>query len=249
MAKVDRKKLLKQPDEFLTFSDRAVRWGRQNIKMLTIGGSALLLAIAATLGIQTYLNYRSSQAGKALAVVYDDFVAVMLGQPDAAKAEAVATGLAQVVEQYGATEAGMQARLALGELWLRQGQAEKAEKTLAALGEEPYLPAPLAPLALAALGRSLELRQKLGEAAEAYANAAKAAGPSQAALYRLDRARVLEASGDKAQAEALYRELLQGAKDSNLAQTARQRLVALGLEPDPETPPPAQEPAPQPAAK
>ncbi|MBI5523018.1 MAG: tetratricopeptide repeat protein [Desulfarculus sp.] len=249
MAKVDRKKLLKQPDEFLTFSGRAIRWGKQNLKMLTIGGSALVLAIAVTLGIQTYLNYRASQAGKALAEVYDDFVAIMIGQADAAQAESVATGLGQVVERFGATEAGMQARLALGELWLRQGQPEKAEKALLSLSEEPYLPAPLAPLALAALGRSLEQRQKLSEAAEAYANAAKAAGPSQAALFRLDRARVLEAGGDKAQAEALYRELLRGAKDPLLSQTARQRLVALGLEPGPETPPAAPEPAPQPAAK
>ncbi|MBI4800488.1 MAG: hypothetical protein HY794_17495, partial [Desulfarculus sp.] len=83
MAKVDRKKLLKQPDEFLTFSDRAIRWGKQNLKMLTIGGSALILAITVTLGIQAYLNYRSSQAGQALAVVFDDFVAVMIGQADA----------------------------------------------------------------------------------------------------------------------------------------------------------------------
>ena len=32
MAKIDRKKLLKEPDEFLTLSDRAVRWGKNNLQ-------------------------------------------------------------------------------------------------------------------------------------------------------------------------------------------------------------------------
>jgi predicted negative regulator of RcsB-dependent stress response len=237
MAKVDRKKLLKQPDEFLTLSDRVIRWGKQNLKILTVGSTALVLAMAVTLGIQAYLNHRASQAGQALAGVFDDFAACMAGQADAGQAEAAVKGLAQVVEQYGATDAGMQARLALGELQLRQGQADKAEKTLAALGEEPDLPPHLAPLALAALGRSQEQRGKFAEAAEAYANAIKAAGPQQAVLYRLDRARVLEAAGDKPQAEALYRGLLKQAKDSLLAQMARQRLVAMGLEAGPEPAP------------
>ena len=249
MAKVDRKKLLKQPDEFLTVSDHVVKWGRQNLKKLIVISSVAILAMVTTLGIQAYLNYRASQASQALAMVFDDFVACMVGQSDAARAEAAAKGLAQVVEQYGATHAGIQARLALGELLLRQGQAEKAEKALLGLSEEPDLPAPLAPLTLAALGRSLEQRQKLAEAAEAYANAAKAAGPQQAALYRLDRARVLEAAGDKSQAEALYRALLRESKDPTLMQTARQRLAAMGLEPAAETPPAPPGPAPQPTAK
>jgi len=249
MAKVDRKKLLKQPDEFLTLSDRAVKWGRQNLKMIIIAASAVLLALAVTLGIQSYLNHRASQAGNALASVFEDYLAVMIGQADPARAEAAAQGLEQVAEKYGATSAGMQARLALGELWLRRGQPDKAEKTLAALSEEPDLPAQLAPLTLSALGHCLEQRQKFSEAAEAYANAAKAAGPNQSAIYRLNRARVLEASGDKAQAETLYRALLKEAADPMLIQTARQRLVALGLEPGPEEVPAQPQPAPQPAGK
>ena len=247
MAKVDRKKLLKRPDEFLTVSDRVVKWSKQNLKLLIVVGSALVLAISLTLGIQTYLNHRAGQAGQALAAVYDDFITCLVGQADAAQFETATKGLTQVVEKYGATAAGMQARLALGELLLRQGQADKAEKALTALSEEPDLPTPMAPLALAALGRSQELRGKYTEAAEAYGNAAKAAGPQQAALFSLDRARVLEAAGDKAKAEELYRELLKQNKDPQLSQTARQRLAALGLDAGPEaTPAP---PAPQPSAK
>lgn len=237
MVKVNRKKLLKEPDEFLTVSGRTVTWAKQNLKLLVVGASALLLAISVTLGIQTYLNHRAGQASQALASVFDDFIACMVGQADAAQVEAAAKGLDQVVDKYGATEAGMQARLALGELWLRQGQADKAEKALSNLSEEPDLPAQLAPLAQAALGRSLERRGKYAEAAEAYASAIKIAGPQQGAIYRLDRARVLEAAGDKSKAEALYRETLQQGKDPLLVQTARQRLVDLGLEPGPEQAP------------
>lgn len=236
MAKLDRKKLLKEPDEFLTFSGRAIKWGREHSQKLIIGGSAILLAVAVTLGIQAYLNYRASQASRALAAVFDDFALSLNRPPDPAKAEAVAQNLAKVIEQYGATEAGMQARLALGEMWLHQGQFDQAEKALAALCEETDVPAPLLPLAQAGLGRCLEQRKKLAAAAEAYGNAAKAAGPGQAGIYNLDRARVLEAAGEKAAAENLYRELLGAGSSAQLAQSARQRLLAMGLELNPAAP-------------
>lgn len=244
MAKVDRKKLLKEPDEFLSFSDQAFRWGKANIKLLVVVTTVLVVALGAVLGIQTYLNHRAAQANDALAQVFADYTAVITGQADQAQTEAATQGLQKMMEQYGATSSGMQARLALGELWLHRGQPDKAEKVLTALCDEPDLPPLLAPLAHTALGRCQEMRQKYAEAAEAYANAIKVAGPAQAALLRLDRARALEAAGDKSQAENLYR-ALQDSKDPSLAQAARQRLMAMGLEPAAAPEPAMDEPTPQ----
>ena len=65
MAKIDRKKLLKEPDEFLTLSDRAVRWARTHTRPLTIGVCAALAGMILVLGIQAYLNHRQAQGAQA----------------------------------------------------------------------------------------------------------------------------------------------------------------------------------------
>ena len=245
MAKIDRKKLLKEPDEFLTLSDRAVRLSKLHLRKLMVLASVLAAAVAAILGIQTYLGYRGDQASQAMGQVFMAYAATLSEQATPEQIDQAIKGLSQVVDQYGATDAGMQARLALGDLMLRKGDPERAEQVFSALAEEPDLPAELAPLAQAGAGHSQEARKKYAEAAEAYGAAAKASGPYQAPLYRLDQARVLLAAGQKQQAEGLYRDLLKQTQDQAIAQAARQNLVAMGLETDPPTaaPPEAAPPA------
>ncbi|MFH1057848.1 MAG: tetratricopeptide repeat protein [Pseudomonadota bacterium] len=232
MAKIDRKKLLKEPDEFLTLSSRAIRWAKAHTRMLSISVGAVVVILAVVLGIQAYLNYRQSQGAAALAQAFGAYSEVAMGQAEPARAVEAAKGLEAVVEQYGATEAGMQARLALGDLHLRQEQYPAAEKALTALTEEPGLPPELAPLAWRGLGQALEGQKKYPEAAEAYHGARRVAGQRLAALCQLDQARALAAAGQTAQAQEILRSLVAQGQDVAVAQVARLRLVDLGVAPE-----------------
>ena len=228
MAKVDRKKLLNEPDEFITFSDKAVRWIQENLKVVIVGVAVVTVILAGVIGIRAYIDHREFTAADALAPVMTGYAALLSQDADQAQIKAAEDALAKLVTEYGATTAGMQARLALGSLQAEKGKWQKALDTYTALCDEDDLAADFKPLAYWGKGQALEGLKKYGQAAEAYAEAVRMAGPNQALAFKLDRARVLAAAGQKDEAKALYREVLGRKPDPQSAAEATARLVALG---------------------
>jgi len=240
MSKISRKKLLKEPDEFLTFSERAVEWAQHNYRVIIAVVAAAILVVAGVVGAGAYLDYREQEAARALNQTFADYQAAVEGTADKSELEAADQKLKKVVEDYGSTPAGVQARLALGDLLLEKGRYEEAEPVMAGLAEEKELPAELMALAWHGLGVSREGQKKYAEAGKAYGRAMELAGPTLGLTYTMDQARSLEAAGDKAGAVALYRRIIAKAGEGpaqSQAQTtelAQARLVALGEDPSAE---------------
>lgn len=231
MAKIDRKKLLKKPDEFLTFSEKAVSWARDNSKLLLGIAGGLALAVAVWVGLSTYLEHRENRAADALASSFENYAKAVEGKADPAQEKAARESLAQVVEQYGATPAGIQARLALGDLLVEKAKYADAEKILSGLSQETGLPPGMRPLAWHGLGLSLEGQKKYQQATSAYESAMKEAGPTLRNSYRLDLARVQEAAGDKEAAIKTYSEAVSQPPDPSSLDLVKSRLVVLGVDP------------------
>lgn len=248
VKKVDRKKLLKEPDEFLTFSSRAMRWGKDNARLLVLVGGAAVVVLGAVVGIQSYLSFRNATAAEALAQVFPHYQATLTGQASPEQTATAREGLEKVGREYGATPSGQQARLALANLLLQTGEYEKAAKGFQSLADDADLPAPLLPLALKGMGQALEGSKKYTEAAEAYALAAKAGGLTKAGGLSLDQARALEAAGEKEAAVGLYRRLAADGKDKGLTFAAKLRLAQLGVAPEAATPAAPEVPRSEPAA-
>lgn len=231
MAKINRKKLLKKPDEFLTFSERAVAWSKDNAMLLMGVVACLVLAVAAWVGIGTYMEYRQNQAADALANSFENYSKAVEGKADPAQEKAARESLAKVVDQYGSTAAGIQARLALGDLLVEKAKYADAQKVLRGLCDEAGLPPAMQPLAWHGLGLSLEGQKKYSEAASAYESAMKDAGPTLRNSYRLDLARVQEAAGQKDAAIKTYSDAVAQPPDPSSLDLVHSRLVALGVDP------------------
>jgi predicted negative regulator of RcsB-dependent stress response len=231
MAKIDRKKLLKKPDEFLTFSEKAVNWSKENSKLLMGIAGGLVFAVAVWVGLSTYLEHRQDQAANALAASFENYSKAVEGKADPDQVKAARQSLAKVVDQYGATPAGIQARLALGDLLVEKAKYSDAEKILSELSKETELPPGMRPLAWHGLGLSLEGQKKYKESASAYESAMKEAGPTLRNSYRLDLARVQEAAGDKDAAIKTYSEAVSQPPDPSSLDLVHSRLVALGVDP------------------
>jgi predicted negative regulator of RcsB-dependent stress response len=238
VKKVDHKKLLKEPNEFLSFSGRAVRWGKDNSRLLILVGSAAIVVLGSVLSIQGYLSYRNSTAVKALAQVFPHYQATLAEQASPEQTATAREGLEKVGLYYGATPSGQQARLALANLLLQLDDYDKATKVFHGLADDADLPTLLLPLALKGMGQALEGNKKYTEAAEAYAAAAKAGGPILANSLGLDQARALEGAGEREAAIEIYRWLAEESKDKGLAFIAKLRLAHLGVSLDaaPEVP-------------
>lgn len=106
MAKVDRKKLLKEPDEFLTLSGQVIRWGKGNLNKVLWSATAVALIVAAVLGFKTYLDWREQKAAAELAGVMTGYAAAVDGKLPQDKTAKLAADLTKVTDQYGSTPPG-----------------------------------------------------------------------------------------------------------------------------------------------
>lgn len=231
MAKVDRKQLLNQPDEFLTASDKAVKWAQENLKTVIIVLSIIVVALALVVGWQIYGDYRTRVAADALAPAMTDFAKALSASSDDKATQAAEKALVKVMDDYGSTPSGRQARFALGSLELEHGRWDKALETFQRLTGDKDLAPELLPLAWRGKAQALEGLKKYQDSAQAYAKAAELSGPNLAASFRMSQARALAEGGDKSGAEAIYREIIEKGKDPVNVQVAKELLAVMGVTP------------------
>ena len=123
--KITRKELLKTPDEFLTFSEKAIHYVSANsTKVITVASIVVALIIIAV-GTNTYLNHRAESAissyaqARTLMPEGADF--------DLKKAEQAITSLKNVADRYSGYPSGRCALIDLGNIYYRTGQYDQAE--------------------------------------------------------------------------------------------------------------------------
>ncbi|MCB2188672.1 MAG: tetratricopeptide repeat protein [Deltaproteobacteria bacterium] len=243
MAKIDRKKVFKQPDEFQTLTQRALQWSTENRTTLLIGVVVVAVVLAGVVGTRSFLDYRRAQADNAVGPLLASYQGVIT-QPakDAQESlKALAVDLAKVTAQYGSSDAGSLARQVLAEVSYRLGDYSLSGEQYQALLKNGGLPPELSPLAKNGLGQALEAQKKYREAAASYAAAAAQAGPGLKVQFQLNQARALAAAGDQAQAKSLYQTLADDAPSPDVSRAAK---IALALLPAAPAPAPAAAEAP-----
>jgi TolA-binding protein len=135
--------------------------------------------------------------------------------------------LQRLIETYRGTDAATEAVITLNQVRMVNGQSE-----LAAVGLRDFLAKKppekyLAP-AYALLGTALENSKRPAEAAEAFVNASKAADLDYLkARYLIDAGRAYRAAGKTAEAQAVYRDVIQKHPKSSSFTEAQVRLAEL----------------------
>jgi outer membrane protein assembly factor BamD (BamD/ComL family) len=79
--KTSRKRLLKSPDEFLTFSEKVALFARRHSRLFEMAGTAVAAALLIYLGATTYLNYVNKKGQAAYNKAYDEVVKEMGEKP------------------------------------------------------------------------------------------------------------------------------------------------------------------------
>lgn len=202
MATTTRRKLsrkeLKQPDEFISFLDRAIDFVQQNLTRLILGGAGLIAALALIFALRFYSQHQERLAA---ASFYDATGA--LARKDYKAAE---QGFKEMAASYPNRTLGRLARFYLASVYLDQGQPAKARDALTAYLDEDG-PAPFTQLALCQLGVANEDLGDFRKAREAYVQAAAIEGPEQGRA-QLGSARMLARLGDRQGAIAAYQAYL-----------------------------------------
>ena len=193
-------------DAFVAGILEATSWAKRHQQKLITGGIVLVLAIAS--GIY-YVNFRGSQAERAVTELERVQQTIGLGNRDAARGE-----LQNFIERYGGTPFALEARLLLGQLHLEAGEAEQAISALEPVRSE--MGNPLAVQGATLLAGAYEEAGQPDEAVETYrliANRTDLEFQLREALMHAGR--LLTAQGELDEARSIYEELLAGMEDDD----------------------------------
>jgi hypothetical protein len=188
--KIDRKQL-KRPDEFQAKAGQAMGWMVVHLRLLIIGGAALLIAIAAVWGFIAWRSSRESKAGIALAEALElqsrpiagDATAQPAAETFPSKEErdkAVMAALEKVRSEHGSTAAATTAQAELGFHKLKAGDAAGAQTDLEDFLRGAAKDHPLRAFASESLGYALEAQNKIDQARAAFEKLREVGMPERA---------------------------------------------------------------------
>lgn len=154
-----RKSQQSEPDDvFVAQVLHFGKWAETHQQVLTVMGVVVAVAV---LGLVYYRNYRTNLDQQAAAQLEQVYQSVSIQDMEGARGQ-----LATFLERFGGTAYEAEARLLLGELYLRDGSPQQAQAVLRPLGASPR--APIAFQAAALLAAALEEDRQWSEAEDVY---------------------------------------------------------------------------------
>ena len=176
--KISRKKLLKEPDEFISTTGRVVQFLKAHRQQVIRSAILLALVLALAAGAYTYLQWRSSaaQAFQQKGFQYYQEALGQAGNETAAKKsyQSAIERFQQSISTYGWGEKAQISRLFIGHCYYALGDYEQAEKAYA-----QCLAGPFKAIAYDSLGHSYEARGQYAKAMENYQKNAEDSNPYQ----------------------------------------------------------------------
>jgi predicted negative regulator of RcsB-dependent stress response len=192
--KKTRKELLKSPDEFMTFSEKAIEFYRSHERQFQYLGMAIVAIVIIYLSVNMYMRYVNSKGQDAYNAAYYALLRNLKEKPGLESLKESGAMFAEVIDAHGASKA---ARLALPQVAFGKFVEKKYDEAIALYeefldgvsGDGPY--SSLARLALAACYEAKgEVKKALETLAPVFQRQddpfKEAAMLSQARLYRLD---------------------------------------------------------------
>ena len=118
--KIKRKELLKSPDEFLTFTERAINYVQERAKYFEYAGMVVVAAALVYLGVTTYLNHVNKEGQSAYNAAYSE---IEKDKTDLGKTEAL---FKKVEEDYGLSRVSRLVPAQVGYLKYREKKYDEA---------------------------------------------------------------------------------------------------------------------------
>lgn len=204
-------------DAFLRFVNRVIDWTTRNLRAVVAGGVVLVLLAGAGLW---YVNYTRNLEEQAASELQSLRAALSQQGADTIGAER----LESFVDRYAGTGSEREARLLLGRLHLRNGDAGRAIETVGPAADAP------ADTPVGYAGRTLLAKaQEEAERTEAALSTLEDLSEDARFGFQRDqaaaeRARILVDSGRLEEAESIYRRLAEEASGSGARQVYAARL-------------------------
>jgi tetratricopeptide (TPR) repeat protein len=225
--RITRKQLLKEPDEFLTFSAKAIQFAgnhRKGVLGLAIGVVVAALAVA---GFQYFSALSERHAYGVFEPARLSCLAELSGGGTPAAREETVKQLEKVIEDYPSTTAARFSLLLYGDLSYQTGNYDKAielyEKAQAAFPEERVIQT----LIWNGLGYAYEAKKDYKAAAAYFRKIAEGSGPFLKADAYESLGEMMEALNDREKAVEAYDQVLKVTDDPSSFPVAEEKALRL----------------------
>jgi tetratricopeptide (TPR) repeat protein len=226
--KPTRKELLKEPDEFLSFSRKMLVFAADHKKQIIVSASVFFGLLVAIAGYRYYEFQAEKRAFALLQEATGTYAAAAAGTDTPAALKAASGAFERLFERYPGKAATRIGRVLYADIAYRAGDPKTAVELYArALESFEGYPA-LRSLIQSGLGYAQESAGNLEAAAASFRKVAE----GQDAIFKDDAvfqlARINERMGRSAEGAALYEEIPSTYPDSMFAEIAREKAVLTG---------------------
>lgn len=223
--KVTRKQLLKEPDEFLTFSGRAALFIREHSRQFTYLGGAVAAGLIIYLGMTTFKGYMDKKGQTTYNTAYYILAENAGPEKDAEALKESAELFQRVIDKYGMSKVS---RLALPELaYLRMAERKYDEAIGLYLEFLDKVPdnSPYQSLARLALAACYEANGELESAIESLSQVVDGPNDFFKEQAMLSLARVYRLDNQKDRSKKILEEFLEKYKSSPFLPLAKAHLA------------------------
>ncbi len=226
--KPSRKELLKEPDEFLSFSRRMLQFAAENRKPLTVAGVAFFGLLLAVAGFRYYTIRTGDHAFTQLREAKAIYDAAAAGKSAREAQLSAAEAFERLFDRYDGKAAARIGRVIYADICYRAGNPQKAVEmytvALESFSEDPALSS----LIHSGLGYAWEASGDLEKAAASFRKVADAPDSifRDDALFQL--ARINERMGKLAEGAALYSKLPKQYPASLFSEIAKEKAIQDG---------------------
>jgi tetratricopeptide (TPR) repeat protein len=141
-AKLTRKQLLKEPDQFITTTGRMIRWARSHRRSLVWGTGAFLALVVALVGYAALSERLEQRAHDRFRELSERYSAKLESDGPRAAFEDVKEDFESALDSYGGKDAAVPARFAFADICMEAREPELAlrhlRQSLKDFEEDPF---------------------------------------------------------------------------------------------------------------
>lgn len=223
-AAATRKQLLKEPDQFITFSGKLIAFGRSHTKTILICAGSIL-ALLLTVAVAHRISERNeNQASERVEKALTDYSAALADTDQKTAYEQVKTDFTEIFDQYGNKNAVKIARIRYGDISYDAGDADTAIAMYAqALDDFKASPA-LKNIVLSGLGHAYLEKKEYPQSIRYFEKLSEGSEKTMKASALFNLAWLYESAGEKDKRDALYKQLVADFPDMLYGDLVREKI-------------------------
>lgn len=226
MAKgaVTRKQLLKEPDQFITFSGKLIAFGRSNLKTILISAGILVALLLAVVTVRQISQRNENRASGLVEKAVAKYSAALQDTNPQTAYDRVKADFADLFDKYSSKSAVKIARIIYGDISYNAGDPDTAIAMYTqALDDFNQSPA-LKNIILSGLGYAFVLKKDYPQSIHYFEtiSADREKTMKSGALFNL--AWLYEATGEKEKSTARYKQLLTDFPESMYTDLVREKV-------------------------